>query len=96
MVPCRCLGLFAVGLALAVRAATRLPSVPAAAGDHHVAVFLFGHAGHAAGHLLEALAVGGADLGQEIDVAAERDAAVQVARQHGLLLLLSVIGHSSR
>src|SRR6478735_5473176 len=62
----------------------------AAALDHHVAVFLFGHAGHAAGHLLEALAVGGADLGQEVDVAAQRDAAVEVARQHGLLL---VLGH---
>ena len=69
------------------------PSAPVAVGraaapDHHVAVFLFGHAGHAAGHLLEAPAVGGADLGQEIDVAAGGDAAIQVARQHRLLLLL--------
>src|SRR5690606_41627003 len=49
--------------------------------DHHVAVGFLGHAGHAAGHLLEALAVGGADLGEEVDVAAQRDAAVQVAVQ---------------
>jgi hypothetical protein len=61
-----------------------------AAADHHVAVGLFAHAGHGARHLLEALAVGGADLGQEVDVAAQRDAAVQVARHHGLLL---VLGH---
>ena len=47
------------------------------------------HAGHAAGHLLEALAVGRADLGEEIDVAAELDAAVEVARKDGLLLLLA-------
>src|SRR5258707_4337030 len=35
-----------------------------ASAHHHVAVFLFGHAGHGAGHLLEALAVRGADLGR--------------------------------
>src|SRR5664279_1123954 len=58
------------------------------APDHHGAVLVLGHAGHAAGHLLEALAVGGADLGEEVDIAAEGDAAVQVARQHRLLLLL--------
>jgi hypothetical protein len=47
----------------------------------------FGHAGHGARHLLEALAIGGADLGQEVDVAAGAHAPVEVARQHGLLLL---------
>src|SRR5690349_20285785 len=57
--------------------------------DHHVAVFLLSHARHGARHLLEALAVGRADLGQEIDVAAELDATVEVARQDGLLLLLA-------
>src|SRR6218665_1648116 len=46
----------------------------APAADHHVAVLLFAQAGHAAGHLLEALAVGGADLGQEVDVAAQAQA----------------------
>jgi hypothetical protein len=59
----------------------------AAAAHHHGAVLFFGHAGHGAGHLLEALAVGGADLGQEVDIAAGAHAPVQVARQHGLLLL---------
>ena len=51
--------------------------------------------GHRRGHLLEALPVGGAELGEEVDVAAERDHAVHVAVEHGLLLLL-LIAHSSR
>jgi hypothetical protein len=84
--PARALGL-AVGLGVAVFADAAVAFDRAAAGDHHGAVFLFGHAGHAAGHLLEALAVGGADLGQEVDVAAGAHAPVEVARQHGLLLL---------
>jgi len=57
-----------------------------ATGDHHVAILFLAHAGHAPRHLLETLAVGGTDLGQEVDVAAKLDAAVQVARQHRLLL----------
>jgi hypothetical protein len=60
-----------------------------AAGYHHVAILLLAHAGHAAGHLLEAPAVGGADLGQEIDVAAETYAPVEVARLHRVLLFLA-------
>jgi hypothetical protein len=59
------------------------------AAEHHLAVGLFAHAGHAAGHLLEGPAVGRTDLSQKIDVAAQRDAAIEVARQHGLLLLLA-------
>src|SRR6218665_2166763 len=52
----------------------RRPVARPPATDHHVAVLLFAQAGHAAGHLLEALAVGGADLGQEVDVAAQAQA----------------------
>src|SRR4051812_49346050 len=67
-----------------------VPAGGAAAADHHVAVGLFAHPRHGAGHLLEALAVGGANLGQEVDVAAQFYAAVQVARKNGELL---VLGH---
>jgi hypothetical protein len=76
-----------LGVAVLAEAAISIRGTPA--GHHHVAVFLFAHAGHAAGHLLEAPAVGGADLGQEVDVAAEPYAPVEVARQHGLLLLFA-------
>jgi hypothetical protein len=61
--------------------------LPSAALDHHPAIFLFRHAGHAARHLLKAFAVGGTNLGEEIDVAAERDAAVEIAVENRLLLL---------
>src|SRR3954463_14626906 len=61
----------------------------AAPADHHVAVLFLGHAGHAAGHLLEALSVGGADLREEVDVTPEFDAAIEVACEHGLLLLVT-------
>src|SRR5215212_7289942 len=61
----------------------------AAAANHHVAVLLLSHPGHAAGHLLEALAISRADLREEVDVAAKCDAAIEVAREHGLLLLLA-------
>jgi hypothetical protein len=77
----------AVGLGVAVLAEIAVAFDAAAAGHHHGAVFVLGHAGHGARHLLEALAVGGADLGQEVDVAAGAHAPVEVARQHGLLLL---------
>ena len=66
----------------------RLPSMLAAALDHHGAIVLLAHAGHRAGHLLKALAVGRADLRQEIDVAAERHHPVEVAVEHRLFLLL--------
>ena len=59
----------------------------AAAGDHHVAVLVLRHPGHRCRHLLEALAVGRTDLGEEVDVAAERDHAVHVAVEHRLLLV---------
>ena len=57
-----------------------------AAGQHHRGVGFLRHAGHAGGHVLKALAVGGADLGQKVNVAAGGDAAVQVAGQYALLL----------
>jgi len=58
----------------------------AASGEHHLRVLVAGHAGHRRGGLLETLAVGGEDLGEEINVAAFGDGGVVVAREHGLLL----------
>src|SRR3954454_8946120 len=58
----------------------------ASATDHHLAVLFLGHARHAAGHLLKTLAIGRADFREEIDVAAKRNAAIEVPREHGLLL----------
>ena len=62
----------------------------AATGEHHLAVLLLGHAGHAAGHLLKTQAVGRAQFGQEVDVAAGAHHPVQVPRPHGGTLL---VGH---
>src|SRR6185312_10758910 len=91
--PCsglRSLAGMALGLVLRLRiavfAGAAIAFDRAAAADHHVAVLLLRHAGHAAGHLLEALAVGRTDLGEEVDVATKADALVQVAREHGQLL----------
>src|SRR5215471_16764521 len=58
-----------------------------AAVQHHVGVALLGHAGHHGGELLKGFAVSGAELGGEVDVAAQFDHAVPVAVQNGLLLL---------
>ena len=60
----------------------------APAGDHHVTVLLLAHAGHAAGHLLKTQAVGGAEFGQEVNIAAGAHHPVQVAGPHGGALLL--------
>src|SRR5690606_23126933 len=76
-----------LGVAVLAEAAVALDGAPAR--DHHLPVLLLAHAGHAAGHLLEAPAVGGADLGEEVDVAAELDAAVEIACQHRLPLRLA-------
>src|SRR5688572_30321327 len=78
----------AVLLRVAVLADHAVALDGAAAADHHLAVLLLAHAGHAGGHLLEALAVGGADLGEKVDVAAFRDRRVEIAREHRLLLRL--------
>src|SRR5450631_1078394 len=43
----------------------------AAAGQHHLGVVLLRGAGHDGGEMAERMAVGGAELGGEIDVAAE-------------------------
>src|ERR1700680_13145 len=52
----------------------RLAAIPvdrAAAGQHHLGVVLLRGAGHHGGEMAERMAVGGAELGGEIDVAAE-------------------------
>src|SRR5690606_41268509 len=54
----------------------------ATAGDHHVAIGLLAHAGHLRGEVLEGESVGRADLGEEVDIAAELDHPVVVAREH--------------
>jgi hypothetical protein len=77
-----------LGLRVAVLAHDAVAVGRAPAADHHGAIFVFAHAGHAAGHLLEAQPMGRPQLGQEIDVAAERDGAVQIHIQHRLLLRL--------
>jgi hypothetical protein len=74
-------------LRIAVLAEAAVALDRAAAVDHHVAVLGLGHARHAARHLLEAQPVGGADLGEEVDVAAEADAFVEVAPHHRGLLV---------
>src|SRR6187401_316841 len=56
--------------------------------EHHPRVVLLAHPGHRRRGVLEALSVGGEDLCQEVDVASERDHAVVVPVEHGLLLLL--------
>src|SRR5579864_2949630 len=58
-----------------------------AAGEHHVGVVFLRRAGHLRGQMAERMAVGGAELGGEIDVAAELQHAVVVALEHGLALL---------
>src|SRR5580704_10285569 len=64
-----------------------------AALEHHLGVVLLGGPGHDGGHLLEREPVGGAELGGEIDVAAELEHPVPVAPEDGFALLL---GHRER
>src|SRR5713101_1368130 len=59
----------------------------AAAREHHLGVVLLRRAGHDRGQMLERVAVGGAELGGEIDVAAELEHAVVVALEDRLALL---------
>src|SRR3984893_697055 len=61
----------------------------AAAGEHHAGVVLLGGAGHDSGEMAERVAIGGAELGGEIDIAAELQHAVVVALEDGLRLLRS-------
>src|SRR5256885_9196020 len=67
----------------------------ASAAQHHLAVVLLVHAAHGRDHVLHADPVGGADLHEEVDVSAQRNAAVQVAVQHGLSLLGRSEEHTS-
>ena len=75
-----------LGLRGAVFAQEAVAVNRAAPSNHHVAIFDFGHAGHGAGHLLETLAVCGAEFRQEVDVAAKGNGLVQIGVQHRLLL----------
>src|SRR6266516_4895079 len=69
--------LFAPGLA-----AIAFHRAPAA--EHHLGVVLLRRSGHHRGQLLERTAVGGAELGGEIDVAAELEHPVVVALENRL------------
>src|SRR5262249_14971748 len=60
----------------------------APAVQHHLLVVRHGHAGHRAYRLHVTETVGGEDLRQEVDVAAEVEHRVVVAVEHGLLLRL--------
>jgi hypothetical protein len=60
----------------------------ASATHHHGAVFIFGHARHAARHLLKAFAIGRADFGKKINIATCANAPVEVTGQHRQFLLL--------
>src|SRR5215204_5067087 len=59
---------------------------PSALGQH-VGVVLLAHAGHFGGDLLEGQAIGRAELGGEVDVAAELDHAIPVAIENRLFLV---------
>src|SRR5579862_7449485 len=58
-----------------------------AAAEHHLGVIVLGVAGHHRGEMLERMAVGGAELGGEIDIAAELQHAVVIALEYRLGLL---------
>src|SRR5215475_11847665 len=60
----------------------------AAAVQHHLRIFLFCGARHFGGDLRERETVGGENLREEIDIAAELDHAVPVPLQDSLALLL--------
>src|SRR3954465_10508009 len=60
----------------------------AATTQHQVGVVLLGRAGHQRREMLERMAVGGAELGGEIDVAAELEHPVVLALEDGLALVL--------
>ena len=75
----------AEGLFLPVR--ERLPSTERPPLEHHVGVILLGGPRHGRRQMLERVAVGGAELGGEIDVAAEFQHAVVIALEHRVGLL---------
>src|SRR3984893_13812346 len=59
----------------------------AAALEHHLGIFFLGGAGHDGGRLLEREPIGRAELGGEIDVAAELEHLVPIALEDGFALL---------
>src|SRR5450631_3975638 len=59
----------------------------ATAIQHHGGVVRLAHPGHRGRELLERQAVGGAELGGEVDIAAELNHAVPITRQERLLLI---------
>src|SRR3984957_149808 len=59
----------------------------AAAGQHHVGVVVLARPGHRRGEMAERMAVGGAELCGEIDIAAELQHAVVIALEDGVGLL---------
>ena len=74
----------------ALRASPGLAAVAfdrAAALEHHVGIVFLRGAGHHRGEMPERMAVGRAELGGEIDVAAELEHAVVVALEDGFGLL---------
>src|SRR5262245_48134132 len=58
-----------------------------AAVEHHFGVILLRRPGHDRGEMAERMAVGRAELGGEVDVAAELEHAVVVALENGVRLL---------
>src|SRR5262249_14046587 len=59
----------------------------AAAAEHHRRIVLLRRAGHQRGEMLKRMAVGGAELGGEIDIAAKLQHAVVVTLEDGVGLL---------
>src|ERR1700681_2896402 len=55
--------------------------------QHHVGICLLGHPGHRGRELLERHAVSRAELGREVDIAAEFDHPVPITREERLLLV---------
>src|SRR4029079_7479831 len=85
-----CLGLrpgLGLGGGLVLARAAAIAFDRAAATEHHGGVILLRGAGHHGGEMLEGVAVGAAERGGEIDVAAELEHAIVVALEHGLGLL---------
>src|SRR5690606_143109 len=78
----------AVILAMSVASLAVIALWPASARKHHLCVLLLAHPGHRRGRMLEAQAIGGKDLGEEVDVPAELDHPVVIPIQHRLLLFL--------
>src|SRR6185312_11670174 len=64
----------------------RLAVRAAAAAKHHPRILLLSHTGHECRGVLEAVAIGGEDLREEVDVAAKGDHLIVIALQDCLPL----------